>query len=217
MRTIIVVTTISIVKALSTMPEMKTSFTRMSEALPFIEAPKILDGSVVGDAGFDPLHLASSQALLAFYREAEIKHSRLALLAVVGWPLSEMLDKPIADLCGLPCVLAHSVFAPSVLNGGLANISPLFWGAALGSAASFELYALSLMLRKDFVEPGDLSFDPLGFYPTERSRRKRMQLSEIKHGRTAMIAVVGFAAQEFILGTPVIEHSRYFFTPFWNW
>ncbi|KAJ8601036.1 hypothetical protein CTAYLR_007967 [Chrysophaeum taylorii] len=194
---------------------------RRSEALPFMNAPSApwFDGSVVGDFGFDPLRLASSAALLAFYREAEIKHSRLAMLAAVGWPMSEMLDAPLANLCGLPCVLASKGFAPSVLNGGLGNINPVFWGAAIGSAASFELYALWAMVernaRKSKLEPGDLGFDPLGFFPTERSRRRRMQLAEIKHGRLAMVAVVGFAAEEFILGTPVIEHSAAFFHPFW--
>lgn len=180
------------------------------------------DGSVVGDFGFDPLNLASSAALLAFYREAEIKHSRLAMLATVGWPLSEMLDEPLANLCGMPCVLASKGLSPSVLNGGLGNISPVFWGAAIGSAATFELYGLWAMLERNakkskaLLEPGDLGFDPMGFYPTERSRRRRMQLAEIKHGRLAMMAIVGFAAEEFFLDTPVIDHSAVFFRPFWT-
>ena len=205
------------------MPESSVSFRsgRRSEALPWLEAPPLLDGSIVGDAGFDPLNLAKSPGLLAYFREAEIKHSRLAMLASAGWIFSEMLDEPLANLCGLPCVLAHSLngglFAPSVLNGGLQAINPIFWGAAVGSASAFELYALWLMLQRAYDEPGDLGFDPLNFYPSERSRRRRMQLSEIKHGRFAMMAVVGFAAEEFILGTPVLQHSNAFFTPFWTW
>mmetsp|Transcript_19651 Transcript_19651/g.63169 ORF Transcript_19651/g.63169 Transcript_19651/m.63169 type:complete len:213 (+) Transcript_19651:79-717(+) len=190
---------------------------RRSEALPWLSAPPVLDGSVVGDVGFDPLHFAKSQALLSYFREAEIKHARLAMLATVGWVVSEMLDPPLAKLCGLPCVLARQAFAPSTLNGGLAEIHPVFWGVSLGSASAFELYSLYLMLQKKALEPGDLQFDPLGFYPTERSRRRRMQLAEIKHGRLAMVAVVGFAAEEFILGTPVVQHSSAFFTPFWDY
>lgn len=196
-------------------------FPRKSEALPFLNAPSApwFDGSVVGDFGFDPLNLATSAALLSFYREAEIKHSRLAMLAAVGWPMSEMYDEPLANLCGLPCVLASQGSAPSVLNGGLEHINPLFWGAALGTAASFEIWSLWAMIERnvqgDDAEPGDLGFDPLGFMPTERSRRRRMQLAELKHGRLAMVAVVAFAAEEYILGTPVIEHSAAFFRPFW--
>jgi len=33
-----------------------------------------------GNAGFDPLHLAQNVEQLAYYRQAEIKHARLAML-----------------------------------------------------------------------------------------------------------------------------------------
>ena len=42
-----------------------------------------------------------------------------------------------------------------------------------------------------------------------------MDLAELKHGRIAMIAVVGYAAEEYLLGTPVAQHSSGFFEPFW--
>ena len=88
--------------------------------------------------------------------------------------------------------------APSILNGGLNNVSPLFWGAALGVGAAFEAYSIQLRFSEDALAPGDLKFDPLGMMPTERSRRKRMELAEVKHGRIAMLAVVGYAAQEYM-------------------
>jgi hypothetical protein len=37
--------------------------------------------------------------------------------------------------------------------------------------------------------------------------------AEIKHGRLAMLAVTGFAVQEAIYGTPVIEQTPQFFWP----
>ena len=40
-----------------------------------------------------------------------------------------------------------------------------------------------------------------------------MQLAEVKHGRLAMVAVVGFAAQEALLRTPVVEQTPLFFAP----
>ena len=30
-------------------------------------------------------------------REAEVKHSRLAMLAAAGWPISELLDGPLSS------------------------------------------------------------------------------------------------------------------------
>ena len=117
--------------------------------------------------------------------EAEIKHGRLAMLAAAGWPISEIIDQPLATLAGLPCVLSGG-FAPSVLNGGLGNVNPTFWGLSLGLAASFELFHLYTMLEQTRAntqlargnedprfatnEPGDLGFDPLGFMPTEPGR-----------------------------------------------
>jgi dihydropteroate synthase len=52
----------------------------MSQALPFAERPPALDGSMVGDVGFDPLGFAKDQENLVNMREAEIKHGRLAML-----------------------------------------------------------------------------------------------------------------------------------------
>ena len=61
-----------------------------SIALPFLPRPAALDGSHAGDYGFDPLGLSEK---LDFYamQEAEVRHARLAMLAVVGWPMSELL------------------------------------------------------------------------------------------------------------------------------
>ena len=60
-------------------------------------------------------------------REAEIKHCRLAMLAVVGWPLAELFDKPIADATGMPSALTSSGASPSFLNGGLERIDIEYW------------------------------------------------------------------------------------------
>jgi len=76
----------------------------MSKALPFLTKPVLLDGTLPGDAGFDPLGLSEIDDVgldLYWMREAEIKHGRVAMLATVGflftefcgplpgWPLAE--------------------------------------------------------------------------------------------------------------------------------
>ena len=53
----------------------------MSQALPWMEAPAALDGTMVGDVGFDPLGFAKTKDELIQYREAEIKHGRLGKCA----------------------------------------------------------------------------------------------------------------------------------------
>ena len=52
----------------------------MSQAIPFLERPPVLTGELAGDVGFDPLRLAKNKESLWAYREAEIKHGRLAML-----------------------------------------------------------------------------------------------------------------------------------------
>ena len=62
-----------------------------SKALPFLEAPKKLDGTMVGDFGFDPLGLTDTINDLNYVRAAEIKHCRVAMLAVVGFLVQQQL------------------------------------------------------------------------------------------------------------------------------
>ena len=91
----------------------------MSKALPFAPRPKLLDGSLPGDVGFDPFNFAGGdKASLMNMREAEVKHARLAMLAAVGWPLAELFDGKIASALGLESALTSSGASPSVLNGG---------------------------------------------------------------------------------------------------
>jgi hypothetical protein len=55
----------------------------MSQALPFLTRPAALDGTLAGDVGFDPLGFSKSREDLMNFREAEIKHARLAMLVSV--------------------------------------------------------------------------------------------------------------------------------------
>ena len=54
-----------------------------SEALPFLPKPANLEG-YVGDVGFDPLRI-SDYVPMDYLREAELKHSRICMLAWTGW------------------------------------------------------------------------------------------------------------------------------------
>ena len=144
-------------------------------ALPFSGRPAILDRALAADSGFDPLALADSKVQLYVYREAELKHARLAMLAAAGWPLAELWDTGIAKTFGLePIIEENGGRAVSVLNGGMGMISPVYWVSVVLFAGAVE--ALSeykkgqakaadsqWMLTGSYV-PGDLGFDPLGLY-----------------------------------------------------
>eukprot|EP00977_Amphora_coffeiformis_P009007 scaffold2043_cov166-Amphora_coffeaeformis.AAC.6 len=179
----------------------------MSRAIPFMQSSPALNGSMMGDVGFDPLGFAQSSDNLLKYREAEIKHGRLALLAAAGWPLSEVFDKKIAAGLGLPAVLDGTNRAPSVLNGGLGKVSPVYWALCLAGAAAVELYGIRVASNRPGYEAGDLDFDPLGLMPAEGRQAEFMRLAELKNGRLAMIAITAFTAQEFVTGQGVVDQT----------
>jgi hypothetical protein len=185
-----------------------------SEALPFAARPPALDGELPGDVGFDPFGFASTKDDLYKYREAEVKYARLAMLAAVGWPLSERLDRPIADTLDMQPMLDASNRVPALLNGGLGKISPVHWAVCLAAAAAIDLHGI----RKSQENvpgcfPGNLGFDPLGLYPQDVEGQRRMQLAEIKHGRLAMLAITAFAYQEFARQYAVVDQTPIFFKP----
>merc|ERR1712127_276355 len=186
--------------------------TEMSIAMPFLKRPSKLDGTHAGDVGFDPLGLSETFDMYTMM-EAEVRHARLAMLAVVGWPLSE-LHGP-------------NHLAPSVLNG----MDPLSFIAIAGIFGGFGYFEYKTSLRKvDDTEmgvkhkedmgnvwkygvPGDYNFDPLNLYSMfgdTADARKAMRELEIAHGRSAMMGITAFAAWEALTGHQIVENSMFF-------
>ena len=61
--------------ALNAAPKKKGPAMIQSKSLPFAQCPAVLDGTMAGDVGFDPLCFSADEARLFNYREAEIKHA----------------------------------------------------------------------------------------------------------------------------------------------
>merc|ERR1719446_816582 len=185
----------------------------MSQSMPFMTRPVALTGALAGDVGFDPLGFAKTKEDLMNYREAEVKHARLAMLAAAGWPLSEVFDKKIAFALNMNPLLDASDRVPSILNGGLGKVSPIYWVACLAAAAAIDVIGINISQKnEEGYFPGNFGFDPLGVYPKDEEGQKWMQLAEIKNGRLAMIAIFGFAIQEFVSNTGVIDETPFFST-----
>ena len=137
---------------------------------------------------------------------------RLAMLAAAGWPLAELWDKNIASAIGLEPALTSSGESPSLLNGGLDKIDAEYWIMVVALAGIFELQSKITKdaKGKDYVA-GDCGFDPLGLFPDDREAQMEMMTKEIKNGRVAMMAIVGFAIQEALYNVPVTQETPLFF------
>merc|ERR1719399_744332 len=165
--------------------------------LPKIKTMRVGDGTLAGDMNFDPLQISDTPDALAWYREAEIKHARLAMLAAFGWPVSEIFN--------FGQLLNGDGRAPSLLNGGLGNVNSLYWGAVVALAVYWESQGLDKQFgsKKDDYLPGMLGFDPLG------ADSEGMRGAEITNGRVAMIAITVYALEEAITKAPIFPISLF--------
>ncbi|KAG5184354.1 light harvesting complex protein [Tribonema minus] len=162
-----------------------------SKSLPFLPKPEKLDGSLPGDVGFDPLNLSATDELgldLYWFREAEVKHGRIAMLAVAG----VLFCDQVGSLPGFPSGkdqmdLFWQVFAekPNVVGAGVVAVSILEFISGIAITAG----------RKDGSrEAGDFNLDPFNVR-ADPAKKATAQLQEIKNGRLAMLASMGMIAQ----------------------
>jgi hypothetical protein len=135
---------------------------------------------------------------VAFMREAELKHGRLAMLAFAG---------VLATNGGLH--LPGEIWSDSDWTtawGSVAKVNPsatvqvllgIAWVEGVTAKGVFDLW----FGITDSREPGDIGFDPLRLMPKDPVAAEKMKTKELKNGRMAMIAMAGFAANHFIPGS----------------
>jgi hypothetical protein len=129
---------------------------------------------------------------LPWFREAELKHGRAAMLATVGFVVPEFVRVPgeAYSFEALPRVIdAHDALPDSMIQ--------IFGWISFIEAVSFP--ALANMNEFD-RKPGDFSFDPLGLWPKDAEAQKAMQLKELKNGRLAMVGIGGMVAGAVVSG-----------------
>jgi hypothetical protein len=131
--------------------------------------------------------------------------------------LSELFDKKLAYLAGAKPLLVFQDRVPSVLNGGLSRTPAAFWAATLGVAFAIETFSFmrsssAEKAGRDYV-PGDLGFDPFGWSGKTVEEKNYNLEAELFNGRLAMLAITGFAVQEWWTVDSVINQTPIFFKP----
>ena len=151
---------------------------------------------------FDPMGFAkdASESELKRYREAELTHGRVAMLASVGFLVGESGATPLfgGEIDGIAINQFWKVptgFWPVIL---LFIAVPETFRALRGwmEPTVPENY---FVLRAGYT-PGDIDFDPLGLCPEDAMEFKEMQTKELQHGRLAMLAAAGMIVQELQTG-----------------
>jgi len=165
-----------------------------SKALPFLNRPELLDGSMAGDVGFDPLGLSTIDGVgvdLYWLREAEIKHARVAMLAVAGVVQVELFGP--APGCEM-CTAKNQMDA----FWQFWNAHPQYIAASLIFIMMIEAFsgiATTSGRESGERQPGDFGLDPLGFLGGSPESVERLKAQEIANGRLAMWAAAGIILQ----------------------
>merc|ERR1719450_28031 len=137
---------------------------------------------------FDPVGFSTgaSEGKVRFYREVELKHGRVAMLASLGFLVGEQFHPLWGGKIDVPSYIAFQetplqTFWPVVVF--FIAILEVFSVFSFNSPFGGELWSI----RSDY-ESGDLGFDPLGLKPTSPTELYEMQTKELNNGRLAMFA-----------------------------
>lgn len=192
-----------------------------STALPFAQAPATLDGSMLGDVGFDPLGFSTTPvgpwflgiegrngriSDLNWYREAELIHGRIAQLAVVGFIAPGLFGTlPGNEWTGVDAYSYTNPLEAFNKVPGLAILQIFLFMSFL------EIRRINIIKEEgESYMPGDLRigqgegrWNPFKLeYTPEQYEEKRLQ--ELKHCRLAMIGIFGLWAQAQASGESVV-------------
>jgi light-harvesting complex II chlorophyll a/b binding protein 7 len=192
--------------------------------------PSYLDGTLAGDAQFDPLRLSDTEEKRRRNVELELLHGRWAMLAVVGVCVPEILSRsgalelsePIWWKIGEKVLEGIDVNYLGIDGFHIAGASGIlgiaFCQAVLMGGPEYARYVgieslepVGVYLPGDTNYPGGGPFDPFKL-SADAERDVELRVSEVKHGRLAMIAMLGVFAQAFVTREGPVANVFEFFS-----
>ncbi|PNH02343.1 Chlorophyll a-b binding protein 7, chloroplastic, partial [Tetrabaena socialis] len=169
-------------------------------------APAHLDGTLAGDYGFDPLFLGQEPKTLAWYVQAELVHGRWAMLGAAGIILTSIgakvgLGFPEWYDAGKVVIAKNNIDFPTLLITqlflmGWAETKRWYDFKSPGSQGDGSFLGFTDEFKgTENGYPGGRFFDFMGLSRGDAAKYAEYKTKEIKNGRLAMLANLGFAAQ----------------------
>ncbi len=166
---------------------------------------------------FDPIGFSKNTTVgeIKRFREVEVTHGRVAMLAAVGYLVGEL------DIVENNALWNGKITGPAltqfqqVENGGYH-----FWELLILFIGIVECYRVGYAYRspelggaqlKYEYSPGELGFDPLGLFPDDKKEQKVMKTAELNNGRLAMFGISGMIAQEEVDHQKIFDHLHSMF------
>lgn len=164
--------------------------------LPPVTKPYVNTFRYVGDIKptnyFDPLRFSENvdESMIKYLREAELQHGRLAMTSMVALPL---LDKYCESLSiNSLSVLSLEEQTPFWLTMGCVELARM----KSGWKNPFRERNSSFSIKKDYQPGNMLNLKDEEYKDIDMKR-------ELSNGRLAMLASVGYIAQELVTGNPI--------------
>lgn len=155
---------------------------------------------------FDPLGFCKGRNLegVKRFREAEVMHGRVAMVATVGYLIGE----------STPTITYGMNVHHTIANNQIPEVPgtvlfPFFLAiniaeALRASTGWVEPGLGPLFTLRDSYYPGDLGLKL--FKPTDADKFATMQTKELNNGRLAMLAAAGMCVQEQVNGKGILEN-----------
>jgi len=165
----------------------------------------------VNDFGFwDPAGFSEgkvSAGRLRFYREVEIKHSRVAMLAAVGFVVAEQWHPlfgggvDVASYIAFQATPLLQIWPVLLFAISIPEIFSIFhFEEPYDSFSTFAVIpGRPWEIREEHI-PGDMGFDPLSLGPEDETEFRLVESLELYYGRWAMIGITGMVSQELATG-----------------
>jgi light-harvesting complex I chlorophyll a/b binding protein 4 len=148
---------------------------------------------------FDPLGMVPEcRNEVRLWREAEVMHGRVAMMAAVGIVVQEAFH-PIFSSVGGPAArqLDEVLKTETGQAVGVTLLLVIFLTEIYRARIGWVEPETSVRTLREGYTPGNLGFDPMGL------DAPGMADKELNNGRLAMIATAGFVGQELATGAPL--------------